>query len=70
MIRSKEITPNNWRLGLKIAEAQQTYASNDTKILARAYAYSNHRSKAYVIYNDEIPTGTRDGNEIIMQLDL
>lgn len=45
MIRSKEITPNNWRLGLKIAEAQQTYASNDTKILARAYAYSNHKRK-------------------------
>lgn len=57
MIRLEEITPDNWRLGLKVKEDQQQYVSNEMKLLARAYAYRNHGSKAFIIYNDKIPVG-------------
>lgn len=57
MIILKEITPDNWRLGLKVSDLQQSYVSNDMKLLARAYAYRNHRSKALIIYNNNIPIG-------------
>ena len=53
MIRLEEITPDNWRLGLSVAEHQKAFVSNDMKLLARAYAYRNHRSKALVIYHDD-----------------
>lgn len=57
MITLKEITPDNWRLGLKVSDLQQLYVSNDMKLLARAYAYRNHRSKALIIYNNNTPIG-------------
>lgn len=57
MITLAEVTPDNWRLGLKVSQAQQAYVSNDMKLLARAYAYRNHRSKALIIYNDNTPVG-------------
>ncbi len=57
MITLKEVTPDNWRLGLKVSQSQQEYVSNDMKLLARAYAYRNHRSKALIIYNDNTPVG-------------
>lgn len=57
MITLEEVTPDNWRLGLKVSQAQQAYVSNDMKLLARAYAYRNHRSKALIIYNDNTPVG-------------
>lgn len=57
MVRLEKITPDNWRLGLKVAKEQENYVSNDFRMLARAYAYREYRSKAFVIYNDETPVG-------------
>lgn len=57
MIRLVTINPDNWRLGLKVLEAQKRFVSNSEKLLARAYAYRNSRSNAFVIYNDTIPVG-------------
>lgn len=57
MIRLEEITPDNWRLGLSVAEHQKAFVSNDMKLLARAYAYRNYRSKALIIYHDDFPVG-------------
>ena len=57
MIRFVDIDPNNWRLGLKVAESQKTYVANSTAMLARAYAYRNQRSRAFIIYHDETPVG-------------
>ena len=57
MIYLEEINPNNWRLGLKVAKEQENYVSSDFRILARAYAYREYRSKAFVIYKDSTPIG-------------
>lgn len=57
MIHLETITPDNWRLGLSVSEEQQEYVSDSAGILARAYAYRNDRSRAYVIYDDEVPVG-------------
>lgn len=57
MIRLEEVTPDNWRLGLSVAESQKAFVSNDMKLLARAYAYRDYGSKALIIYNDECPVG-------------
>ena len=57
MIRLETVTPNNWRLGLKVSEKQKGFVSDDMKLLARAYAYRGNRSKAFIIYNDNIPVG-------------
>ena len=57
MVRLEAVNPDNWRLGLKVSEEQKNLVSNDMKLLARAYAYRDSRSKAYVIYNDDIPVG-------------
>ena len=57
MIRLEPITPDNWRLGLKVREDQRHYVSDSAGILARAYAYRDSRSQAFVIYSDELPVG-------------
>ena len=57
MIRFVDIGPDNWRLGLKVAESQKTYVANSAVMLARAYAYREQRSRAFIIYDDEIPVG-------------
>lgn len=57
MIRLVDIDPGNWRLGLKVSEAQKHYVSNAAGTLARAYAYREQRSRAFVIYDDETPVG-------------
>ena len=57
MIQLIDIDPDNWRLGLKVAESQKTYVANSAVILARAYAYRDYRSRAFVIYDDETPVG-------------
>lgn len=53
MIRLEEINEDNWR----ISEEQSKYVSNEMKLLARAYAYREHRSKAVIIYSDKTPVG-------------
>ena len=57
MIKLVTINPDNWRLGLKVSEEQKSFVSDSMKLLARAYAYRNSRSNAFVIYNDSIPVG-------------
>lgn len=57
MIHLVDIDPGNWRLGLKVAESQKHYASDSYAMLARAYAYREQRSRAFVIYDDETPVG-------------
>ena len=57
MIHLVDIGPGNWRLGLRVAEAQKAYVADSAGILARAYAYRQQRSRAFVIYNDETPVG-------------
>lgn len=57
MIRLETITPDNWRLGLSVREDQHRFVSDSAGILARAYAYREERSQAYIIYNDEVPVG-------------
>ena len=57
MVYLEEINPDNWRLGLKVSKEQEKYVSCDFRILARAYAYRNFRSKAFVIYSGSTPVG-------------
>lgn len=57
MIHLVDIDPGNWRLNLRVAESQKTYVANSAVMLARAYAYREQRSRAFVVYNDETPVG-------------
>lgn len=57
MIRLEKITPENWRMGLKVAENQKSYVSDDMRLLARAYAFREYRSRALLIYHDDTPVG-------------
>lgn len=57
MIHLVDVNPDNWRLKLNVAENQKSYVANSTVMLARAYAYRAQRSRAFIIYNDEIPVG-------------
>lgn len=57
MIHLVDIDPGNWRLGLKVSEPQKHYVSDAYAMLARAYAYREQRSRAFVICDDENPVG-------------
>lgn len=57
MIYLEEINPDNWRLGLKVSKEQEKYVANASVMLARAYAYREYRSKAFVVYNNTTPVG-------------
>ena len=57
MIHLIDVDPGNWRLGLKVSESQKHYVSDSYAMLARAYAYREQRSRAFVIYDDETPVG-------------
>lgn len=57
MIRLVDVAPDNWRLGLKVAPSQKTYVADPAALLARAYAYRDYRSRAFVIYDDDTPVG-------------
>lgn len=57
MVHLVDIDPSNWRLDLKVAESQNNYVASSAVMLARAYAYREQRSRAFVIYNDETPVG-------------
>lgn len=57
MIRLETVNPDNWRLRLKVSDAQESFVADSATMLARAYAYRESRSKAYVIYNDTLPVG-------------
>ena len=57
MIHLVDIDPGNWRLGLTVSESQKNFVSDSYAMLARAYAYRQQRSRAFIIYNDETPIG-------------
>lgn len=57
MVHLIDISPDNWRLGLKVAPKQEHYVANSAVMLARAYAYREQRSRAFVICDDETPVG-------------
>lgn len=57
MIRLEDINEENWRIPLAVSDKQKQYVADSTAILARAYAYRNARSRAYIIYNDDLPVG-------------
>lgn len=57
MIHFVDITPDNWRSGLKVAPEQERFVANSAVMLARAYAYREQRSRAFLIYDDETPVG-------------
>lgn len=57
MIHLETITPENWRLRLIVRDDQRSFVSDSAGILARAYAYRENRSQAFVIYNDDLPIG-------------
>ena len=57
MIHLEQVTPENWRLGLKVKDEQRGFVSDSAGILARAWAYREQRSRAFVIYWEEIPVG-------------
>ena len=57
MIHLEIITPDNWRLGLSVREDQRNFVADSAGILARAYAYRESRSRAFVIYDDDVPVG-------------
>ena len=40
-----------------MSDAQKSFVADSATMLARAYAYRESRSKAYVIYNDNLPVG-------------
>ena len=65
-LRLETVNPDNWRLKLKVSDAQKSFVADSATMLARAYAYRESRSKAYVIYNDMPDTPddfVGDGNE-------
>lgn len=57
MVRLIDINPNNWRLPLKVTAEQQSYVATTAGILARAYAYRKQRSRAFVVYDEDVPVG-------------
>lgn len=57
MIRLVDITPDNWRSGLRVAQAQEHFVADSAVMLARAYAYREQRSRAFLIVADETPVG-------------
>lgn len=57
MIRLQNINEANWRVPLSVAEAQKQYVANSTTILARAYAYREARSRAFLVVAGGITVG-------------
>jgi len=54
MVELIDITPDNWRPGLKVSEDQRRYVSDSAGIFARAYAFREYRSRAFLIYAPDI----------------
>lgn len=57
MIRLEDVNEKNWRIPFAVTDEQKQYVASSTMLLARAYAYRNARSQAYIIYNDDTPIG-------------
>ena len=57
MVHLVDVGPDNWRLGLRVSESQKSYVADSAGILARAYAYRDLRSRAFVICDGDTPVG-------------
>lgn len=57
MLTLAPIGPDNWREPLSVREDQRRYVADRTTLLARAYAYREHRSQAKFIMLDGTPIG-------------
>ena len=57
MIHLADITPNHWRLDLRVKEKQKQFVSDEYCLLARAYAFRKFRSRAAIIYSDDVAVG-------------
>ncbi len=57
MIHLVDIDDTNWRIPLSVSNEQKLYVANTTTILARAYAYRNSGSRAFLVYRDDEPIG-------------
>lgn len=57
MIHLEPITPENWRPWLRVREDQRSFVSDCAGILARAYAYREQRSRAFLVCRDDLPVG-------------
>ena len=57
MIRLEPVTPDNWRERLEVRPDQEKFVAPKATILARAWAYRDARSRAFMIYHDETPVG-------------
>lgn len=57
MIHLEPITPENWRLGLTVRDDQRRFVSDSAGILARAYAYREYRSRAFIVCSNDLPVG-------------
>lgn len=57
MVHLVDVGPDNWRLGLRVSESQKRYVADSAGILARAYAYRDFGSRAFVICDGDTPVG-------------
>ncbi|MBO4384519.1 MAG: GNAT family N-acetyltransferase [Clostridia bacterium] len=57
MIRLIGVTPDNWRTELAVNKDQERFVANRTVLLARAYAYRDLGSRAFIICSDDTPVG-------------
>ena len=57
MIRLESIDETNWRYPLRVSDAQKAYVASTTVLLARAYAYRNLHSRAFLVRDGETPVG-------------
>ena len=57
MVHLVDIDGGNWRIPLNVSKEQELYVATSTTILARAYAYRNSRSRAFLIHEGETPVG-------------
>lgn len=57
MIRLEPVGPGNWRPGLKVSEEQKNFVSDDMRLLARAYAYRDCGSQAFIVCRGSTPVG-------------
>lgn len=57
MIRFVDIDRDNWRTQLQVAPLQRAYVADTAVMLARAYAYREQRSRAFLICAEDTPVG-------------
>lgn len=57
MLNLIDIDEGNWRTPLAVSQEQTGFVANTTTILARAYAYREYRSRAFLVCREDTPVG-------------